>query len=317
MDVKIMKCQLIFVMVDEKGNDEKGFDSKGIYRDALSNFWQEFYNSCSLGEQGRVPLLRHDFQSHEWAAVARIIVKGYLDIGYFPIMLSQAFFISAMFGEKVVSDDILINSFKQYLAPMEEEIISKALAGDIEQNGDNEDLIDVLDRFGSRKLPTEANIINIIMEVAHKEIIQRARYVSDCWKGIFNAALEQSNLYSVEQVCNLYESLEPTHKKVLAMVHCEPTTHAERSSLDYIKRLIRGLDTAQLKSLLMFTTGSDVVCVPTIRVIFTKLEGLERRPIAHTCGCVLELPCTYNSYTDFRAEFTNVLAKGKWQNDIM
>ena len=56
-----MKCQLIFVMVDEKGNDEKGFDSKGIYRDALSNFWQEFYNSCSLGEWGRVPFLRHDF----------------------------------------------------------------------------------------------------------------------------------------------------------------------------------------------------------------------------------------------------------------
>ena len=75
-----------------------------------------------------------------WAAVARIIVKGYLDLGYFPIMLSQAFFISAMFGEKAVSDDILIKSFKQYLAPIEEEVISKAFAADIEQDSDNEDL---------------------------------------------------------------------------------------------------------------------------------------------------------------------------------
>ena len=50
---------------------------------------------------------------------------------------------------------------------------------------------------------------------------------------------------------------------------------------------------------------------------FTKLEGLGRRPIAHTCGCVLEIPSTYDSLSEFGAEFTNVLAKEKWQNDIV
>ena len=122
------------------------------------------------------------------------------------------------------------------------------------------------------------------MELAHKEIIQRAQYVSDCWESIFKASLGQSNLYSIDPVNNLYESAEPTHKNVLAMMHCEPTTNAKRSVLDYFKRLpIRGFNTAQLKSLLRFTIGSDVICVPT-RVIFTKLDGLERRPIVHTCG---------------------------------
>ena len=48
-----------------------------------------------------------------------------------------------------------------------------------------------------------------------------------------------------------------------------------------------------------------------ITVDFTKLEGLGRRPIAHTCGCVLKLPSAYDSYAEFRAEFTNVLAKEK------
>jgi len=67
----------------------------------------------------------------------------------------------------------------------------------------------------------------------------------------------------------------------------------------------------------MFTTGADVICVTNINVEFTKLERLARRSIAHTCGCVLEIPSTYDSYADFRADFTNVLAKGKWQNDIM
>ena len=67
----------------------------------------------------------------------------------------------------------------------------------------------------------------------------------------------------------------------------------------------------------MFITGADAICVSYINVDFTKLERLGRRPIAHTCGCVLELPSTYDSYAEFRAEFTNVLAKEKWQNDIM
>ena len=67
----------------------------------------------------------------------------------------------------------------------------------------------------------------------------------------------------------------------------------------------------------MFITGADAICVSYINVEFTKLEGLGRRPIAHTRGCVLELPSTYDSYAEFRAEFTNVFAKEKWQNDIM
>ena len=56
-------------MVDGQGKDERGVDVKGIYRDALSIFWNEFHISCTLGERGRVPCLRHDFQSEEWAAV--------------------------------------------------------------------------------------------------------------------------------------------------------------------------------------------------------------------------------------------------------
>ena len=67
----------------------------------------------------------------------------------------------------------------------------------------------------------------------------------------------------------------------------------------------------------MFTTGADAICVSHINIDFKKLEGLGRCPIAPTCGCVLELPSTYDSYAEFRAEFTIVLAKEKWQNDIM
>ena len=90
----IMTSQLRIVMVDARGKDERGVDAGGVYRDAISCFWQEFNDSSTLGERERVPTLRHDFQSSEWSAVRRILAKGYLDLGYFPYMLSQAFIVS-------------------------------------------------------------------------------------------------------------------------------------------------------------------------------------------------------------------------------
>ena len=70
----------------------------------------------------------------------------------------------------------------------------------------------------------------------------------------------------------------------------------------------------------MFTTGADVIVIAvfsTIQIEFKNLEGLGRRPITHTCGCVLEIPSTYDSFSEFGAEFTNALVKEKWQNDII
>ena len=321
LDGDIMTCELKVIMVDGHGKDERGEDLKGIYRDALSSFWQEFYVSCTLGERGRVPSIRHDFQSDTWTAIARIIVKGYEDLGYFPVLLSKAFVISTMLGEKAVSDDILLHSFKQYLSKSEEQVVCEALGRPVEEwdsdDKDDEDLLELLDRFGCRSLPTKENIKSLILEVAHKEIIQKAQYVADCWHYIFRGSLAEGKLSTLEGVCSVYQSLEPTTKKVLGMLCALPGTNAERSALDYLKRFIRGLETSQLKSFLMFTTGADAMCVSCINVDFTKLEGLGRRPIAHTCGCVLELPSTYDTYAEFRAEFTNVLAKEKWQNDIM
>ena len=179
--------------------------------------------------------------------------------------------------------------------------------------GINEDLLELLDRFGCRSLPTKENIKTLILKVAHKDIIQKAQYVADCWDDIFRGSLVKGKLSTLQGLCNVYESLEPTTREVLGMVCAFPITNAEQAALDYLKWFRRGLEISQPKSSLMFTTGADVICVSTIQIEFTKLEGLGRRLIAHTCGCVLEIASTY----DFYAEFTNVLAKEKWQNDIM
>ena len=42
-------------------------------------------------------------------------------------------------------------------------------------------------------------------------------------------------------------------------------------------------------------------------VSFTSMDGELRRPIACTCGLLLELPRTYRNYTELAEEFTNLL----------
>lgn len=43
-------------------------------------------------------------------------------------------------------------------------------------------------------------------------------------------------------------------------------------------------------------------------VQFNMLSGIARRPIAHTCSNMLELPATYGSYPEFVKEFQQVLS---------
>ena len=121
-------------------------------------FWQEVYMSCTTGEDERVPSLRHDFQTREWSAIARILAKGFIDLEYFPHMLSKAFSISVLFGEASVTENILISSFKRYVAKDEEKVLSDALEGILPNaiNGGHEedsenDLIEILGRFDCRK----------------------------------------------------------------------------------------------------------------------------------------------------------------------
>ena len=223
-----------------------------------------------------------------------------------------------LFGEDAVSEDSLITSFKQYVANDEAQILSDVLESN--RNPDNEDVINFIGRFGCRKLPNSDNIRFIFLEMAHKELIQKPQYVADCWAPICKQWL---GLKEVGDIDMLFEKIRPTNRKVLDLVRSAMPieNEAEKEALNYLKRLIRGLnqqDLSRVPTFLRFVTGSDMICVDKIPVQFTNLDGLERRPIAHTCGAVLELPRTYHqSFPELREEFNNILHQREWVNNII
>ena len=97
---------------------------------------------------------------------------------------------------------------------------------------------------------------------------------------------------------NLYGIKRRTAKKILKLIKSEPVTDQERQCLDHLKRYICSLQGKSLSLFLQFITGSDIISCDTIEVAFSVLEGASRRPVAHTCGPLLEILSSYQSYNE-------------------
>lgn len=292
-------------MIDCRGIDEKG-EGVGVVRDAFSLFWNDVYNSLMLGEDQRVPSIRHDMKKEKWEALARVFLKGYTQERYFPIKISQVFMCSCLFGEDSVSEEIYLDSFLKYVSNSEADVIQKAFSKSI--GVDDEDLLDFLSAFDCKRQVTEENLKEVVVEIAHKELIQKPKYVSDCWLDILSPI--KSFISSKESLCQIYESLYPTPSKICRLLHANPINPAESEAVSYLKRWIKGLDENSLTKFLRICTGSDVILCEEIGITFTLLTGVTRRPIFHTCGCVIELPSTYEGFCDFREEWCNIMSQG-------
>lgn len=70
---------------------ENGVDIRGLFRDALTEFWTHFYDYETVGAPFKVPAFRHNFGEHKWSAIALILAHGWKAGRYFPIKLPQHF----------------------------------------------------------------------------------------------------------------------------------------------------------------------------------------------------------------------------------
>ena len=315
-DESVMDCAIKVVMVNSSGKQELGVDNRGVFRDALSAFWSQFYDSCTVGEQERIPVVRHDFQVLEWTAIARIFVKGYKDANVFPIKLSKVFICTVLFNEEVITNDLMFESFLSYISSDEKDLVTEALKNDELSEEQNEEWEEFLERFGSRKIPKFEQRFDVILEISHKELIQVAQYIIDSWKTPTKDTDTFENISTVDDSNQLYEKYKPTVKRVLGLIDAKPSCASQRDALSYLKRYIRGLEDDKLAKFLRFCTGATMIWIEKITVESTNLEGFERRPIAHICGATLELPTTYSSFPQFREEMNNILSSEFWDIDI-
>ena len=313
-DPTIMECALFFKMINERGETEKG-EGIGVLREVFTLFWGEFAISMTIGERERVPFVRHDHFIEEWEAIGRILVKSYTSVKYYPLFLSQAFICYCLFGNQV-PDDLILSSFLKYLAPEEEKLLQPILdTSTLPSN--REEFDDFLERFNCRTVVSNANCLKVLLEIAQQELIQKPHVMIASWQSTCHQLKLYPAFNTIAAVKTNYDSLLPTNKKVLDMLVANPTNDAERDALKFLQRFIRGLEMSKLVKFLRFTTAMDVVVGNKLNISFIKSEGFGSRPIAHTCGPVLELPTSYANHVELRGQFANVLRRDDWEIDIV
>uniref|UniRef100_A0A096MIJ3 HECT domain-containing protein n=1 Tax=Poecilia formosa TaxID=48698 RepID=A0A096MIJ3_POEFO len=285
------------------GTPEMGYDDGGVVRDCLSEFWK-----CTTGNTYKVPFLRHDYGQQQWESVGRIIVFGWTREKYLPMKIAPVILEQAAFGQ--VKSEVVENFLK--CMPESERFVFQSWQSDF-SSVDKEELIEILDNYSCRRMPTASNVNEILQELAHKTLVQEPAYVIEQWaKTLSITGNSFQDLYS------LYENLPPNARKVLkSIVFAQEMNIHQKDIQKYVSTYIRNADLQHLSLFLRFCTGSDLFLDKKILIDFTKIQGFLRRPVAHTCSCVLELSIYYDSYPDFSAEMNKVLESNVWVMDII
>ena len=86
---------------------------------------------------------------------------------------------------------MLLSSFKRYVSEPEAEIVEQALSKVIPL--ESKELLNFLTNLDCKRVVRSDNIHDIIFELAHKELIQKPKYVSHCWSVMF-----------ILEICNIF-----------------------------------------------------------------------------------------------------------------
>ena len=70
---------ITYIFIDPRGMEEKGRGT-GVTRDVYSSFWFEVSDSCLIGEQERVPFVRHDLSTSFTVITGSVSEFSYHDV---------------------------------------------------------------------------------------------------------------------------------------------------------------------------------------------------------------------------------------------
>ena len=217
-DGKIIDKKLKLAVTSLNWQEELGDNFGGVLRDILSAFWSELKGHAT-GDAKMVPYLHHEFGAKEWTTIARIIVKCYNDVGYYPITINKVFIVSCVFAEEAVSEEMLFSSFLNFVTYEERETVKCSLSKDIlylDEGGTDEDILEIFSNLNCIQVARNSKEQKVLLtEVAHKELIQTLRYIPETFGIVF---LYTKFIKDVNEMEQIYNQLVPSCKKILKIL---------------------------------------------------------------------------------------------------
>lgn len=297
-------------MILPNGILEKAQDNGGVLRDAISEYFDTFYKKCTLGNDSKIPMIRHDMKD-VWVLVSKVILFAKIYANYFPIQLATPFLEYCLGIES--SDTDIINAFMEVIPPDEKELVEMANQ-QLDDVKDSSEFLDFLESHEVKTVVSERTWKKILFEVSHRTIIQEPAYIAEQWSNVLKKVTLPSG-----GVKELRRELTPTTKNVVAALQfAEADQTSELAKI--VKKFVRSLNAERIRKFVRFCTGAHILVCRSIQIRFVIPENeneILRNPVAHACGCLLEIPNTYSSYVEFAEEFNNVLDSDIWVMDIV
>lgn len=289
---------------------EEALDFGGVCRDFFSGFWEEAYVKMFDGVAFLTPVYHSDVDMDQFRVLGQILSHGYLCCGFIPTRISFPVLAFILLGLSTsITREILVQSLSELLSLVDHRAVALALKSKEFTPRMRADLINILSRFGCRDVPTPQNLDDLLRSLAeHQFRLQPYAALSAMNGGVpekhkpFWQAMGVGNLYC------LCDALTAKPIKILDQI-MEPDFNNpnEQRVFGYLQQYVGNMKLDEAKKFLRFITGSSVLTSDPINVSFNALTGITRRPIAHTCSNMLELPHTYNTFLEFVEEFTALL----------
>lgn len=306
---------------------ERAVDNGGVQRDMLSSFWEVAYNTLFEGANLLTPMIHPQTDLDVFPIIGRILSHGYLVTGILPVRIALPTLICMLLGPAVsISKELLLDTFLDFVSAEERKTMQQALVYKEKDDFPNylqRELENVLVNFACRSLPKPSTLLSVIEQVARYEFISKpAAAISMIYSGIPVSHREFWSRKSPDKMVELYRHLTLNSSKMIRMLHFpEACSPQQERVYGYLRTMIGNSSSNELRLLMRFITGSSVCSSDKITVELNGLSGFARRPIAHTCDCVIELPTAYSNYDDFYNDFCCIFAQTNdefsWRMDAL
>lgn len=101
-------------------------------------------------------------------------------------------------------------------------MFDKCRAGDMKWD-DNDEMsqrLEVMSNYDCRSSVNSENAVQVIEEIAHKELLQKPQYIADCWKDI--VCTLRLSFPDLTALCNMYRKINSIHKQNPALSGGKP-----------------------------------------------------------------------------------------------
>lgn len=246
----------------------------------FSGFWESVYSKSFDGGGSLIPAVHAQVDMSLFPVLGSILVHGFMTCDFLPVRIVFPVIAGVLLGPDVkISDEILLDTFMDYISVHERSIFQEALEVASKSSSSLTPfvpkLIDILSRFGCRRIPTANNIQQLIIDVARYEFSVKTVAATHAMRvgvpTIYSGFWEN---FTTEELFTLYKALTATPSSVLRMI-LEPVAMnvAEERVYGYLISFVGNLRLEELRLFLRFITGSSVCIDKKIEVTSLVLLG--------------------------------------------